>query len=230
MSEPPRTTERQTSAKRPAGTGFIAVLVGVVAIVGLVVGFAVGRSTAPTESTVVTSQESSSAVTGESPSDEATIPEPSPSLASGSLSVGETGEDAGLKFKLTEVDEVDSLPVKDDYFGAPSSLSPKHGGKLIAAAFAFTNDGTKSVDIWCAFDLGARLIDNQNRQYDPVDDLYLVQGNTDCNEQIQPGFKTTETVVFEVPKSSGPVEIEFWNPNDGQDYFGEATAVTFAVS
>jgi Domain of unknown function (DUF4352) len=158
---------------------------------------------------------------------ESVTPQPSPTADS--LAIGDDGEDAGLKFKLNDVEEVNSLPVEQDYFGAPASLRPSHGGELLAASIVFSNDGKGSVDICCAFDLGARLIDSENREYDPIEDLYLVEGNTDCNERIQPGFKTTETVVFEVPKSSDPVAIEFWNPNDGQDYFGEETAVAFAI-
>ncbi|MDP9235464.1 MAG: DUF4352 domain-containing protein [Actinomycetota bacterium] len=205
-------------------------------LVGFLGGFVLGRSTStPPEAVGAASTTEPSASptlpqeidTAPGEVDETTPPVPQPT-GDNRLAIGRAGEDAGLVFKLVSVKEVASQQLKD-YYGTPPTLTPKKGAKLIAASFLFLNDGKQSVDIWCAFDLGSRLIDSEQRQYDPVDQLYLLAGNTDCNEAIQPGFRTSETVVFEVPRDSKPSEVDFWNPNDGTDYFGEATQVEFAV-
>ncbi|EHM29095.1 hypothetical protein SPW_2553 [Streptomyces sp. W007] len=53
------------------------------------------------------------------------------------------------------------------------------------------------------------LLDEQERRYDTIDDLYEVTGNPECNEQLQPGFKDEMQFVYRVPKGAKIIAWEF---------------------
>lgn len=40
--------------------------------------------------------------------------------------------------------------------------------------------------------------------------------------------RSSERVVFKTPEGAGVAEIDFWDPNEGDDSFGEESAVRFA--
>lgn len=147
------------------------------------------------------------------------------------LPLGEAGTDGSLSFTLTGTRIADSVPRKK-YEGPP--LGARQGAKLVVADIEFLNDGQESVDIHCAFDLGSALHDAQDRQFDHVESLYEIEGNTDCNEYIQPGFRSTETIVFEIPADAEPAVVRLWDPNEGggafgDDAFGEQTSVVYDI-
>jgi hypothetical protein len=67
---------------------------------------------------------------------------------------------------------------------------------------------------------GSELVDDQDRQFDPIDDLYKLKGNPECNDQLQPGFESDMTWVYRLPSSANVVGWAF------QDFTDVATAST----
>lgn len=144
------------------------------------------------------------------------------------LDVGQTGKDGGLIFTLESWSESVSLPKRRG-----GEIRAKEGAKFVAARIKFQNDGKASADIHCSFDLGSALFDKDGRKFDHIKSLYEIEGNTGCNDNIQPGFGSRETIAFELPESFKPDYLMFWDPNDvlgeNKDSFGERTAVRFRL-
>jgi hypothetical protein len=121
------------------------------------------------------------------------------------LEIGQKGRDGSQGYVVKGVREVESMPRATQYSSGGREaglIGPRRGGRLVCVDIDFYNDGRESVDIYCSADLGMALIDRAGRKYDPLDDLYLIEGNTDCNERIQPGFSTSESIVFEIPEDA----------------------------
>lgn len=144
------------------------------------------------------------------------------------LQLGDTGIDGGLTFVLQEWGQADSLP--SSWSGV---LQPREGGKFVWVKIKFENNSMQSVDIHCSFDLGSKLFDKSGRKFDHIDSMYKISGNTGCNDNIQPGFGSTETIAFEMPVKFQPSYVMIWDPNEPMDKrtdsFGERSAVYFKL-
>lgn len=144
------------------------------------------------------------------------------------LDVGQSGRDGGLIFTLENWSESVSLQKRRE-----GEIRAKEGAKFIVARIKFQNDGKTSVDIHCSFDLGSSLFDKDGRKFDHIKALYNIEGNTECNDHIQPGFGSHETIAFELPESFKADYLMFWDPNEivgkDKDSFGKSTAVQFRL-
>ena len=144
------------------------------------------------------------------------------------LDVGQTGKDGGLIFTLESWSEALSLPKRRG-----GEIRAKEGAKFVVARIKFQNDGRTSVDIHCNFHLGSALFDKEGRKFDHIKSLYDIEGNTGCNDNIQPGFGSRETIAFELPETAKPDYLMFWDPQDvygeNKDSFGEKTAIRFRL-
>ncbi|MDT0353067.1 hypothetical protein [Pseudonocardia charpentierae] len=45
-------------------------------------------------------------------------------------------------------------------------------------------------------------MDTQQRNFDPIDDLYELKGNPECKDNLQSGFESDMTWVYRVPSST----------------------------
>ena len=146
----------------------------------------------------------------------------------GFLSTGETGQDGGLVFTLESWGESEFVPQRGG-----DQIRAKDGAKFVWAKISFQNQSMASVDIHCNFHLGSALYDREGRKFDHMRGLYRIDGNTGCNDNIQPGFGSRETIVFEMPAQFKPDYVMFWDPQEriGQDRdsFGERSAIRFRL-
>ncbi|MFD5514458.1 hypothetical protein [Streptomyces sp. NPDC127066] len=62
------------------------------------------------------------------------------------------------------------------------------------------NEGKTSMDLTCSLPIANAFVDDQDRRFDTIDDLYDVVGNPECNVQLQPGFKYGMQFVYRVPR------------------------------
>ncbi|MFB9784682.1 hypothetical protein [Rhodococcus baikonurensis] len=65
------------------------------------------------------------------------------------------------------------------------------------------------MDLTCSFPIQNKLITADKRQYDPIDALYKIQGNRECNDGLQPGFDSHMVYVYEIPTAAVPAQFEF---------------------
>nr|WP_052477712.1 hypothetical protein [Kibdelosporangium sp. MJ126-NF4]CEL13444.1 hypothetical protein [Kibdelosporangium sp. MJ126-NF4]CTQ99133.1 hypothetical protein [Kibdelosporangium sp. MJ126-NF4] len=64
------------------------------------------------------------------------------------------------------------------------------------------NNAKLSMDLTCSLPINTRLVDDQSRQFNSIEDLYKIKGNPECNKQLQPGFEADMTWIYEVPTSA----------------------------
>ena len=77
------------------------------------------------------------------------------------------------------------------------------GAKFVTIAARVLNDAQRSIDLTCGYPIANHLIDERDRQFDPIGKLYKVPGNPECNYNLQPGFSADMQGY-----SDRPVEVQ----------------------
>jgi hypothetical protein len=105
---------------------------------------------------------------------------------------------------------------------------PDAGGKFIVVETHVVNNAKVSMDLTCSLPISTKLVDAQDRSFDPIPDLYKLKGNPECNDQLQPGFEADMTYVYLVPATA---TITGWGFKDTTELLGsgEYTAVRISV-
>ena len=91
-------------------------------------------------------------------------------------------------------------------------------GGLIPADAVFkvevTNNTSSPMDITCSYPYEIVALNSKNQKYTPIKNLYQVEGNPECNAQLQPGLTSTVTYPFQVPLDAKMVAIAFRDVGD----------------
>jgi hypothetical protein len=179
-----------------ARAGIIFVVLMAVATLGGVVGvFLVGRLTPETPPYAAAPSPPTRTTTSSSATPAA------PPLAQ----VGETVSNGGITLTVTAARTVESIDMNESNFRPGSGYEtytktqPEQGGKFVVIETHIVNDGQSSLDLTCSWPIDAKLVDDRDRNFDPIDELYKLKGNPECNKQLQPGFEDDMTYVFLVP-------------------------------
>ncbi|MDX3528046.1 hypothetical protein P1P75_16785 [Streptomyces sp. ID05-39B] len=117
--------------------------------------------------------------------------------------VGEEARNAGAVVKVTKVLEADTVT----FAGARKSAGAD--AKYVILKTVVSNEGKASMDLTCSLPIVNALIDDQDRRFDTIEDLYDVAGNPECNAQLQPGFDDEMQFVYRVPKDAVVTTWEF---------------------
>ena len=146
--------------------------------------------------------------------------------------MGEAIDAPGATVTLQKVTESDSLEVYADNYKRGTMpneiLTPENqGAKYISVETTVKNTSKKSMDLTCGFGLQATLFNKDEQAYDPIDSLYRVLDNPECNESLNPGFEKTMTWVYEVPSDMKPYAFGFAEP---QENYGNLTYVDVSGS
>jgi hypothetical protein len=136
------------------------------------------------------------------------------------VSVGEPATDDDVTFKVLSLEPVSSLPT-DEFSDGP--ITPKKGAKLVKAVVTWKNNTSKSESIFCGGG-SAILLDQNARNFDPIDDQIDIANNGLCDD-VQPGFKQTVTLAFQMPKDSNTTELVLWNDAAEDDFDGSQSDV-----
>jgi hypothetical protein len=148
----------------------------------------------------------------------ATRPALSSVLRGGIARERHAGTDGDVTFRVLDVRPIASYST---YSGAHR---PAAGAAFFQVRTQVANDGTKAADPFCGSN-GVRIVDSKDREFKPSSDSITIDGNETSSDGERPGFRNTETLVFEVPAGAVPASVELWNKDDGDDYFGDATSV-----
>jgi hypothetical protein len=103
------------------------------------------------------------------------------------------------------------------------------GAEYIEVNGSVVNSGKAPIDPWCSYAIAFVLVDSRERNFTPIDDLYRIPGNVDCNEMVQPGFRMTVHVVFRVPAGTKASGLVVFDPNQAGDSDGHKSHVTFTL-
>lgn len=96
------------------------------------------------------------------------------------------------------------------------------GGEYLTVKTTVENTGQAAMDLTCSFPIDIAAFDDQNRTFTPVEKSYEIQGNPECNKQLQPGFSSEMTYAFLIPQDAKIIGIAFRNTsmNNPNQYVG----------
>lgn len=141
-------------------------------------------------------------------------------------SVGDTTTNKTLTLKFDKYEEPATINYDDTGAGHYQAKKPDEGMKWVAATMTVTNNGKHSIDLTCSLPVAIKAVDSQSREFDPIQSLYGVQGNPQCNSQTQPSQSKTVTYVFSVAKDS---QIRGFGWYDSEDFDGDYTMSIFVT-
>ena len=132
-------------------------------------------------------------------------------------------EAPGVTLTLNSITESDHLMLNAEGY-EPGYLpeerqEPVEGGKFITVNTKVENTGKKSMDLTCGLAVQVGLFNEDDQQYDPIQDLYRIPGNPECNHSLNPGFDIEMTWSFEVPKDMKATKFGFADPETHYDDF-----------
>ena len=144
----------------------------------------------------------------ESPSESSSAPSPEPEPTIDNYGIGEPVKAPGFVMTIKDVRGADTLEVNQSSYESGSGYEtwtqkkPARGGSFMVLDTAIKNTATESMDLTCSFPIDIRVFNTDSQEYDPVQNLYEMRGNPECNAQLQPGFTSKMTYAFMVPKDS----------------------------
>lgn len=117
----------------------------------------------------------------------------------------------GIKLTITGVSQPADIP------RSGGNIQPRPGAKVIRVDTTVENVGQKSIDLTCSYPIANKIYDSNKRAFDTVDNLYDIPGNPECNADLQPGFSSPMSYVYEVPADAN---IEFFGFADSDVNYG----------
>ena len=212
----PAFPENKPRSKTPLILGIILAVVGVAVVFTL--GFFTGASTVPAASGTDTGDDTDTASIFDVESDSGSSSTKSGDVAG---SKGDAVDSDGIRLTVTEIEEGPSIDYLEEgkkaEYAAIESLDAVEGGKLVTVTTEVENTGTEAWDLTCGFAIQSELVDDQGRHFQPVDSLYRIPGNPECNEQTNPGFTKTMKWAFEVPETAKGFKLGFSDPTINYD-------------
>jgi len=127
--------------------------------------------------------------------------------------LGEAARSGGIKLTVVRATEAPSLRYTDDT-GKARTKKAKQGGSYVSVKTRITNDTSRGIDLTCSFEVDGKIVDDSGREFDPIDELYSVPGNPECNDMLQPGFKENMTWVYLVPDADEVSSFQFSDVTD----------------
>lgn len=132
--------------------------------------------------------------------------------------VGEVGQamsNRGVTLTVTAARVADVIELnKSNYqqgsgFETYTPTPPDTGGKFVIVETHVVNNAQVSMDLTCGYPIATALVDDRDRQFDPIDSLHEIRANPDCNAQLPPGFEDDMTYIFMVPTDAQIVGFAF---------------------
>jgi hypothetical protein len=151
----------------------------------------------------------------------ATTEEPPASKKQIERSFGGVGADGDVAFSVKSWRRVSS--VLQSY---ESAKTPVAGAAFVEVTVSYENRGKKALSPFCGGQ-GAILIDEDDRNFNPKSEIAVGRPGSKICDELQPGFKRTDVLVFEIPKSARENSIAVFDPNESDDFLNE-TYVIFA--
>lgn len=107
--------------------------------------------------------------------------------------------------------------VKTSSSDSIEQIEGREDGQFVVVKTVVRNDHTEEMDLTCGFGVQAEVITDKGSHYTPVQELYAIPGNPECNANLGTDFDTQMTWVFEIPKTHKPIQFGFANPEVAYD-------------
>lgn len=193
----PPTPPKNRTAVIASGAAVAAAAIAAAVTAGLTGGSEDEAGPAPTVTVTVTEEVVPEADTAEAE-------EAAPADVAADFKVGDRASNEGVVVKISKVVESDTITLA----GARKKAGAE--AKYVTLKTVVTNETKASMDLTCSLPIVNALIDDQERRFDTIENLYEIAGNPECNAQLQPGFKDEMEFVYRVPKDAEPVAWEFY--------------------
>jgi hypothetical protein len=133
---------------------------------------------------------------------------------------GQTLSDGGVTLTVKSARVTDSIDMNESNFRPGSGYEvytktkPDAGGMFVVVEAHVVNNAKVSMDLTCGLPVTTKIADDQDRNFDPIQDLYKLKGNPECNKQLQPGFEADMTWVYLVPTTATVVRWGFYDSTE----------------
>jgi hypothetical protein len=135
------------------------------------------------------------------------------------------GQDDGMRVKVLSMQKVNSIPPAPPAW-LNDGIADKPGSSLVAVRLEVKNVGDNDIDPLCGGGSGFVLLDQNDRNFDPLDKLLDINDNV-CDDGIQPGFKSTYTIAYRLPAGATIGSLVVWNSDADDDYDGQKSELLF---
>jgi hypothetical protein len=148
---------------------------------------------------------------------------PAPSVFTPAPPINQVGQqftNLGATVTVTMVRSASSIQVNESNFRPGSgresytNTPAGSGASYVIVNTHVLNKAKTSMDLTCSLPIRTVLIDDQNRNFDPIHELYKIKGNPECNEELQPGFAADMTWVYRVPTDTPVLGWAFEDTTD----------------
>ncbi|MBM6982042.1 MAG: DUF4352 domain-containing protein [Bifidobacterium thermophilum] len=229
--------------KRPV---FVMLIVGIV--VALLVGYGIGRLTTISRDNVVISQKNSkiekldtslesvkkqladATASSDSSDDSSNNSEDNPQQGQ----IGQTVDNGGIEMKLISASEQSTINYDTCGDGCSNGKyapkSPDANTKYWVAVVEVKNNTKQPLDITCGYPYEIKALNSDNQQYTPIENLYQVQGNPECNASLQPGLSAQVTYPFQVPLDAKMVALAFHDVGDSLSGTGGQEEYSYLIA
>ncbi|WP_416416175.1 hypothetical protein [Paenarthrobacter aromaticivorans] len=168
--------------------------------------------TAPPEANPLPSSAVATTGTVETPSRTPTptpthAPTPTPTF-SHVAAVGDAATNGGIQIRLTSAAASPTVSMNTSHYRAGTGMEiyenvpAQAGGKYVIVKGVVTNNAKAPIDLTCGYPIDFKVFNSTSQVYSPIQELYKIQGNPECNAQLQPGFESPMTWAFLVPTAS----------------------------
>ena len=90
-----------------------------------------------------------------------------------------------------------------------TAVEADQGGHFLILKTTVENTGRTAMDLTCGYPINIVAVDDQDRIFNTTESLYEIEGNPECNSQLQPGFSSDITYVFMVPEKANILGVMF---------------------
>jgi Telomeric repeat-binding factor 2. len=134
--------------------------------------------------------------------------------------IGQELSNRGVTLTVKAARAVDTIDMNESNYRPGSGhetytkTKPEAGGKFIVVETHVVNNAKVSMDLTCSLPITTKVVDDKDRNFDPIQSLYKVKGNPECNKQLQPGFESDMTYVYLVPTNATVIKFGFYDSTD----------------
>lgn len=145
----------------------------------------------------------------------AASPTPAPTPEIDIFEVGELAAQGGVQMTIHTVTASPTVRLNESNYRAGSGyetyteVPAAADGHYVTVTTTVKNAGKSSMDLTCGYPIEIALMDAEARAFDPIDSLYQMENNPECNARLQPGFEANMTYAFLVPDDADVVAAAF---------------------
>lgn len=166
-----------------------------------------GSVSTPAAALATATTETASASRTPTPPTRTPAPTPTPTFTR-VAGVGDVAINGGIHIKVISAIASPAVTLNTSHYRSGSgyeiyeNVQAQAGGKYVIVETMVTNNAKAPIDLTCSFPIDFKVLNSSSQVYSPIQKLYQIKGNPECNAQLQPGFESFMIWAFLVPEGS----------------------------